>query len=344
MVQVQSPSIQRRARRFSTLAAAFTLLFSTLPGTPAYADLDAVFVLDTTGSMSAEIREVQERVWELAGSLSKARAGERIRFGIVAYRDRGDDYVTRISPLTEDVETSHRFLSSLTAGGGGDGPESVVAALAAALEKQSWDPSPETDRQIFLVGDAPPHLDYSGEPTPEAIIERARGRRIVINTIGCRSLPSQGIAFFRRMAYATEGSYQHIGRVQAARPGALTEAMTRAAATTGHDAVPDEGALVRATWLRHREVETDGVTGILVRQGGPKGSEQSRGGEALLPCSLEVRLPPGLSLGRDPQVRLGSYGLQVELELAHGDGGSDLFELETCPPLSTPVQVVLGGR
>jgi Mg-chelatase subunit ChlD len=337
---VQSPSIQLRPRSIAP-AVIWTLLFSTLPATPAAADLDAVFVLDTTGSMSAEIREVQERVWELAGSLAKARTGERIRFGIVAYRDRGDAYVTRVSPLTEDVETSHHFLAALSAGGGGDGPESVIAALTTALEKETWDPSPDTDRQIFLVGDAPPHLDYAGEATPEALIEIARRERIVINTIGCRSLPAQGIAFFRRIAYATEGSYQHIGRVQAAQSGALTEAMSRAAAS-GRDGVSEKGADVVATWLRHREAPD--VTGVLVRQGGPKGSEQDRDGDGLLPCTLEVRLPPGLGLGRDPQVTLGDRGLEVRLELANGDGGIDLFELETCPPLSTPTHVLLGGR
>jgi Mg-chelatase subunit ChlD len=341
---VKSSFIQRPrrspARRIAP-AALLALLFSASSAAPVAADLDAVFVLDTTGSMGGEIQEVQERVRELADSLGRARAGERIRFGIVAYRDRGDEYVTRLSSITEDMEATRRFLASLSANGGGDGPESVVAALAAALEGMSWDPSSDTDRQIFLVGDAPPHLDYPGEATPEALIETALRERIVINTIGCRSLPSQGIEFFRRLAYATEGSYQHIGRLQVAEPGALTEAMSRAAAS-GEDSVPDEGEEVRATWLRHEPRED--VTGILVRQGGPRGSEQDRDGDALLPCTLEVRMPRGLGFGREPHVQLSSRGLEVGLELAGGEGGIDLFELETCPALSTPIHVTLGGR
>jgi Mg-chelatase subunit ChlD len=205
---VKSSFIQRPrrspARRIAP-AALLALLFSASSAAPVAADLDAVFVLDTTGSMGGEIQEVQERVRELADSLGRARAGERIRFGIVAYRDRGDEYVTRLSSITEDMEATRRFLASLSANGGGDGPESVVAALAAALEGMSWDPSSDTDRQIFLVGDAPPHLDYPGEATPEALIETALRERIVINTIGCRSLPSQGIEFFRRLAYRDRG-------------------------------------------------------------------------------------------------------------------------------------------
>jgi hypothetical protein len=208
----------------------------------------------------------------------------------------------------------------------------------------AWDPSDATERQIFLIGDAPPHLDYGGEPTPEALIEEARRARIVIQAIGCRSLPPHGVAFFRRIAYATEGSYQHIGRVRAARPGALTEAMDRTVTST-REGVPDRGRTVPVTWLHHREVPPDdpGPSGILVRQGGPEGVGQGPGGEAFLPCSLEVHLPVGLGLTADPETRLGPDGLTVELALGPGDGGVDRFQLETCPPLATPIHVVYGG-
>ena len=42
------------------------------------------------------------------------------------------------------------------------------------------------------------------------IVAEARRSRIVINAIGCRSLYGTGVEFFRALAYATEGSYQHI--------------------------------------------------------------------------------------------------------------------------------------
>ena len=137
----------------------FPLMIACLTAIPAAADLDVVFVLDTTGSMGGEIREVQERVRQLAVDLARARDGERLRYGIVAFRDRGDAYVTLPFDLSEDIGAAETFLSSLTADGGGDGPESIVAAIAAALWEMSWDRSDGVERQIFLVGDAPPHLD-----------------------------------------------------------------------------------------------------------------------------------------------------------------------------------------
>jgi len=313
------------------------LAISALAATPAAADLDVVFVLDTTGSMGGELREVTERVRQLAVDLALARDGERLRWGIVAYRDRGDDYVTLPFDLSADVDAAQAFLSGLRADGGGDGPEAVVAAVETALYELSWDRSDGVDRQIFLIGDAPPHLDYAGDPEPEELIAEARRARIVINAIGCRSLPQRGVTFFRSLAYATEGSYQHIGRVTSARPGELTEALGRTVLAAGDS---DGGRELAAGWIAHLDGET---SGILVRQGGPGGVGQSRDGDGLAPCTLEIRLPSGFALEGPPRVRVGASSLHVELALGEGDGGIELYSLSECPPTTTPINVVLGG-
>lgn len=303
---------------------------------PAAADLDVVFVLDTTGSMGGEIREVQQRVHQLTEALAAAYDGQRLRYGVVAYRDRGDDYVTRHFDLSQNVDEATRFLDSLSANGGGDGPESVVAAISVALGTLSWDLSDGVDRQLFLIGDAPPHLDYDDEPTPDQLIDEARQLRIVINTIGCRSLPSSGVHFFRTLAYRTEGSYQHIGRIDVGSAGGLTEALERSA-TAAATAAP--GLELGVTWMDHREGTT---SGILVRHGGREGLAQSRDADGLDPCSLEVRLPPGSGLETPPRVWLGDDRLRVELSLIDGPGGVDLYTLSDCPAADTPIDAVLG--
>lgn len=308
-----------------------------LVGIPAAADLDVVFVLDTTGSMSGELREVQQRVQQLAEALGRAYEGQRLRYGIVAYRDRGDVYVTRLFDLNQDVDAAQGFLSSLSAGGGGDGPESVVAAISVALGRMSWDLADDVDRQLFLIGDAPPHLDYGDEPTPEQLIDEARDLRVVINTIGCRSLPASGVRFFRRLAYQTEGSYQHIGRVEVGQPGGLTEALERSVTAVAPTTV---GTELGVTWQAHRDGSTSGV---LVRHGGREGLAQSRDASALEPCALEVRLPSGSALELPPRVWLGDDRLRVELQLIDGPGGIELYSLSECPSASTPIDVVLGG-
>ncbi len=159
----------------------------------------------------------------------------------------------------------------------------------------------------------------------------------MINAIGCRSLPPQGVDFFQSISYTTEGFYRHIGRVEAARPGALTEALGRSV-TAASEA--GGGHELTTSWLAHGEADS---AGIMVRHAGPGGVGQSHDGDGLDPCTLEIRLPPGHALTRPPRVWLGSDKLRVELVLSDGPGGRDAFALSECPPTTTPIDVVLGG-
>ena len=58
--------------------------------------------------------------------------------GLVAYRDIGDDYVTRTFDLTTDIQDLYANLLEQKARGGVDWPESVNEALDVAdeLDKQ----------------------------------------------------------------------------------------------------------------------------------------------------------------------------------------------------------------
>ena len=150
--------------------------------------VDVVFVLDTTGSMSGLIQTAKEKIWSIASTMASAQPTPRIRVGLVAYRDRGDAYVTRIVDLSEDLDSVYAALMEFEAGGGGDTPESVNEALYAAVHKLSWSDSEQAYQAIFLVGDAPPHMDYNETQYP-AIIAAANGKGIVINTIQCGNLP-----------------------------------------------------------------------------------------------------------------------------------------------------------
>ncbi|HEV8632057.1 MAG TPA: vWA domain-containing protein, partial [Thermoanaerobaculia bacterium] len=161
------------------LPALLVGLLLALTARPALADLDVAFVLDTTGSMTGELAEAQQRLRQLAAALAQARTGERVRFGVVAFRDRGDAYVTRVSQLTAEIGTTDAFLDGLDADGGGDDPESVLAGVMAALRQMDWDRAPATERRVVLVGDAPAHLDYADEPRPEDVIAEARRAEIV---------------------------------------------------------------------------------------------------------------------------------------------------------------------
>src|SRR4030095_13930542 len=125
------------------------------------AALEMVFVLDTTGSM----------------------------IGLVAYRDRGDAYVTQVLPLTNDLDRVYTVLMAYEAGGGGDTPEDVRRALLEGVNQAGWSTQANGGAQIlFLVGDAPPHDDYADTPDTRTTAANAARNGIVVNTIQCGTI------------------------------------------------------------------------------------------------------------------------------------------------------------
>lgn len=145
--------------------------------------IEVVFVLDTTGSMSGLIEAAKEKIWSIATSLAQAESAPEIRMGLVAYRDRGDSYVTQVTGLSSDLDSVYATLMDYRAAGGGDTPESVNQALHDALHEVQWSKRQGIYQAVFLVGDAPPHMDYPDEPQYPEIIAAAKQRGIVINAI-----------------------------------------------------------------------------------------------------------------------------------------------------------------
>jgi hypothetical protein len=161
-------------------------LVDPAPIVPAQAPrIEAVFVLDTTGSMSGLIEGAKQKIWSIANQLASAQNGPEVRLGLIGYRDRGDHYVTRRFDLSEDVDALYAQLRQFSADGGGDGPESVNQALNEAVTQISWSADQGVYRVIFLVGDAPPHMDYSNDVPYPMSVELAKAKGIVVNAVQC---------------------------------------------------------------------------------------------------------------------------------------------------------------
>src|SRR3954470_16782329 len=96
------------------------------------------FVLDTTGSMGPLIEGAKRKIWSIATAIIDANPDAEVRMGLVAYRDIGDEYVTRTFNLTTDIQDLYAKLLEFKAQGGGDWPESVNEALETGVTKLSW--------------------------------------------------------------------------------------------------------------------------------------------------------------------------------------------------------------
>ncbi len=182
--------------------------------------LEVAFVLDTTGSMSGLLEGAKQKIWSIASRMASGKPTPRIRVGLVAYRDRGDAYVTKAFDLTEDLDAVYKELRGYVADGGGDGPEHVGQALSDAVTKLSWSPDGKVARLIFLVGDAPSH-DYGDGVTTTVWAKKAIEKGIVVNTIRCGADATTG-AEWAKLAKLADGSFDSIqqggGVVVAATP------------------------------------------------------------------------------------------------------------------------------
>jgi len=147
--------------------------------------VEVAFVLDTTGSMSGLIAGAKQKIWSIANQLASGQPTPEVRMALIGYRDRGDAYVTKRRDLTDDIDAVYAELQALTADGGGDTPESVNQALHEAVTGLSWSQGQDVYRVIFLVGDAPPHMDYPDDVPYAESLRLARQRGILVNAIQC---------------------------------------------------------------------------------------------------------------------------------------------------------------
>jgi Mg-chelatase subunit ChlD len=173
--------------------------------------IEVVFCLDTTGSMGGLIEGAKQKIWSISNQIASGKPTPELKIGLVAYRDRGDNYVTRVFELTEDLDAIHEHLKGFQAQGGGDAPESVNQALDDAVNKIRWSTDTKTLRMIFLVGDAPPHMDYKDDVKYPVTCKKACEKGIIINTIQCGG-DAECQKYWKEICKLAEGSYVQIAQ------------------------------------------------------------------------------------------------------------------------------------
>jgi Mg-chelatase subunit ChlD len=168
--------------------------------------IEVCFVLDTTGSMGGLIEGAKQKIWSIANEMISAQPTPELRLGLIGYRDRGDEYVVKSFSLTDDIDAIYGHLREFQAGGGGDAPESVNEALAEAIHKMPWSSDSKVLKIIFLVGDAPPHMDYPNGPKYPDLCREAAKKDLIINTIQCGEM-AETKPIWQEIAKLSEGSY-----------------------------------------------------------------------------------------------------------------------------------------
>ena len=164
--------------------------------------LDLLLTIDATGSMGDELKYLQVELQSIVDRVEASNPSVDIRHSLVVYRDKGDEYIARDFPFTDDIEAFKKSLNAQSANGGGDMPEAMHTAMTAGL-KMDW--RDDALKVNLLVADAPPHDKDIAATWESGSISRSQGIHIV-------SLSGSGVNktaefMMRGMSQMTNGRY-----------------------------------------------------------------------------------------------------------------------------------------
>ena len=168
--------------------------------------LDILFLLDSTGSMADEIDQIKATLLSISSRISDLPSQPDLRFGMVAYRDRGDAFVTRVYDFEPDPQRFVETIRGVVAHGGGDYPESLNEALHVAVHEPEWRPG-DAIRLMFLIADAPPQLGYQDDYSYADDMIEAHQQGIKTFSTASSGLDQQGEYVFRQIAQHTMGRF-----------------------------------------------------------------------------------------------------------------------------------------
>lgn len=168
--------------------------------------VDIVFVVDATGSMRDEIDYLKAELHDVVQRVKDTLPDAELSLGSVFYRDQGEEYVTRKTPLSSVISRTTDFIKDQEAQGGGDNPEAVEEALRVAVEEMNWR-SEASAKLMFLVLDAPPHKSPEILETLERVTQQAAALGIRIIPIACSGIDKSTEYLMRSLALATNGTY-----------------------------------------------------------------------------------------------------------------------------------------
>ncbi len=169
-------------------------------------DLDIMFVVDATGSMSDEINFLKTDLNDIIGKIKTKTPELTPRVGMVFYRDKSDDYIVKDFDFETNMSNIIGNLEQQSAGGGGDFPEAVEKGLEYAVKDKSWSNNAKT-RLMFLILDAPPHKNKEDIVSIQISIKKAAELGIKVIPIVASGIDKDTEFLMRFMSVSTNGTY-----------------------------------------------------------------------------------------------------------------------------------------
>jgi hypothetical protein len=171
--------------------------------------IEIAFVVDATGSMGDEIGYLKTELLDVITRVKKDNASATLATSAVFYRDKNDDYLTKVSAFSTNINTTIDFIKGQNAGGGGDFPEAVHSAMEKAVNELQWSANART-RLVFLLLDAPPHHEEAVISSLQGSVKKAIENGIKIIPITASGIDKETEFLMRFMAISTNSTYVFI--------------------------------------------------------------------------------------------------------------------------------------
>lgn len=180
-----------------------------IQSSPVHEKIEIAFVVDATGSMGDELEYLKTELLDVIEKVKDKNPDADIATASVFYRDKGDEYLTRVSGFSDDIDDTLDFIKEQSADGGGDFPEAVHTALDKAVGELQWSDKAKT-RLLFLLLDAPPHHDQDVITDLQKSVTRAAAKGIKIIPVMASGIDKETEFLMRFMAMTTNGTYVFI--------------------------------------------------------------------------------------------------------------------------------------
>ncbi|GAA0402422.1 hypothetical protein GCM10009133_08950 [Cocleimonas flava] len=168
--------------------------------------LDLMFVIDTTGSMQDELSYIKSELKSIINRVKRLHPETSIRYGLIVYRDVGDQYVVRHYKFQNSLSAMETLLKKQNANGGGDYPEALDAAVEKGV-RADWGKGNRA-RLMFLIADAPAHINGVNKAFNAAKIAHQKGIRIY--PLGASGVKDEAEYLMRHIALISNGRYQFL--------------------------------------------------------------------------------------------------------------------------------------
>lgn len=168
-------------------------------------ELDLLFMVDATGSMSDEINHLKTELTDIVNRVTEENERLKINLGSIFYRCEGNEYTTRSSSFSTDIAKTVGFIAKQSAGEGGD--EAVEIALEKAVNEFEWSDKANARILVMVLDEAPAAGTY--KKLESSIRDAARkGIRIVpIVSSGVTYYNDKSLEYLMRsFALATNGT------------------------------------------------------------------------------------------------------------------------------------------